>query len=109
MRLVQLWQNLQQVLLSVDRIGDILNVSPEAELGTGLVLPPLKGQVTFEQVFFRYRPNFEAILRESLSMPNQGNLSALSDVAVLGKVPCLNYCNVSIKLNQDAFLLMVLI
>lgn len=63
LRLVQLWQNLQQVLLSVDRIGDILNVPPEAELGTGLVLPPLKGQVTFEQVFFRYRPNFEAILR----------------------------------------------
>ncbi|MFN6526958.1 type I secretion system permease/ATPase [Nostoc sp. ChiSLP03a] len=63
LRLVQLWQNLQQVLLSVDRIGDILNVSPEAELGTGLVLPPLKGQITFEQVFFRYRPNFDAILR----------------------------------------------
>jgi ATP-binding cassette, subfamily B, bacterial len=63
LRLVQLWQNLQQVLLSVDRIGDILNVSPEAELGTGLVLPPLKGQITFEQVFFRYRQGFEAVLR----------------------------------------------
>ncbi|MEH2069594.1 MAG: peptidase domain-containing ABC transporter [Nostoc sp.] len=63
LRLVQLWQNLQQVLLSVDRIGDILNVSPEAEQGTGLVLPPLKGQVSFEQVFFRYRPNFEPVLR----------------------------------------------
>ncbi|MBD2412874.1 peptidase C39 [Nostoc calcicola FACHB-389] len=63
LRLVQLWQTLQQVLLSVDRIGDILNVSPEAEQGTGLVLPPLKGQVSFEQVFFRYRPNFEPVLR----------------------------------------------
>ncbi|BAY75758.1 type I secretion system ATPase [Nostoc linckia NIES-25] len=63
LRLVQLWQNLQQVLLSVDRIGDILNVSPEAEPGTGLVLPPLKGQVSFDQVFFRYRPNFEPVLR----------------------------------------------
>jgi ATP-binding cassette subfamily B protein len=63
LRLVQLWQNLQQVLLSVDRIGDILNVAPEAEPGTGLVLPPLKGQVTFDQVFFRYRPNQEPILR----------------------------------------------
>jgi ATP-binding cassette subfamily B protein len=63
LRLVQLWQNLQQVLLSVDRIGDILNVAPEAEPGSGLVLPPLKGQVTFEQVFFRYRPNQEPILR----------------------------------------------
>jgi ATP-binding cassette subfamily B protein len=63
LRLVQLWQNLQQVLLSVDRIGDILNVAPEAEPGSGLVLPSLKGQVTFEQVFFRYRPNQEPVLR----------------------------------------------
>lgn len=63
LRLVQLWQNLQQVLLSVDRIGDILNVAPEAEPGAGLVLPPLQGEVTFEQVFFRYRPNQEPILR----------------------------------------------
>ena len=63
LRLVQLWQNLQQVLLSVDRIGDILNVAPEAEPGTGLVLPDLKGQVTFEQVFFRYRPNIEPVVR----------------------------------------------
>ena len=63
LRLVQLWQNLQQVLLSVDRIGDILNVSPEAEPGTGLVLPPLGGEVTFDQVFFRYRANTEPVLK----------------------------------------------
>ncbi len=63
LRLVQLWQNLQQVLLSVDRIGDILNVSPEAEPGTGLVLPPLQGEVNFDQVFFRYKPNTEPVLK----------------------------------------------
>lgn len=63
LRLIQLWQNLQQVLLSVDRIGDILNTAPEAEAGSGLVLPPLQGQVTFDQVFFRYQPNQEPVLR----------------------------------------------
>lgn len=63
LRLIQLWQNLQQVLLSVDRIGDILNTAPEAETGSGLVLPPLKGQVVFDQVFFRYQPNQEPVLR----------------------------------------------
>jgi ATP-binding cassette, subfamily B, bacterial len=63
LRLVQLWQNLQQVLLSVDRIGDILNSAPEAEPGSGLVLPPLQGEVTFDQVFFRYNPNQEPILK----------------------------------------------
>jgi ATP-binding cassette subfamily B protein len=63
LRLVQLWQNLQQVLLSVDRIGDILNTAPEAEAGSGLVLPPLSGQVSFDQVFFRYNPTQEPVLR----------------------------------------------
>ena len=63
LRLVQLWQNLQQVLLSVDRIGDILNTAPEAESGSGLVLPPLQGQVAFDQVFFRYHPMQEPVLR----------------------------------------------
>ncbi|MDX2231198.1 MAG: type I secretion system permease/ATPase [Leptolyngbyaceae cyanobacterium bins.349] len=63
LRLIQLWQNLQQVLLSVDRIGDILNTAPEAETGSGLVLPPLQGQVVFDQVFFRYKANQEPVLR----------------------------------------------
>lgn len=63
LRLIQLWQNLQQVLLAVDRIGDILNVAPEAEPGTGLALPALKGQVTFEQISFRYHAQQEPILK----------------------------------------------
>ncbi len=63
LRLVQLWQNLQEVLLAVDRIGDILNVSPEAEPGTGLVLPELKGEVVFDKVFFRYQQDQEPILK----------------------------------------------
>ncbi|GAB4332359.1 MAG: hypothetical protein OHK0047_20400 [Leptolyngbyaceae cyanobacterium] len=63
LRLIQLWQNLQQVLLSVDRIGDILNTAPEAEAGSGLVLPPLRGQIEFDQVFFRYHPQQEPVLR----------------------------------------------
>ncbi|QYO68886.1 ATP-binding cassette domain-containing protein [Leptolyngbya sp. 7M] len=51
------------MLLAVDRIGDILNVAPEAEPGTGLTLPALRGQVQFDQVFFRYKESQEPILR----------------------------------------------
>jgi ABC-type bacteriocin/lantibiotic exporter with double-glycine peptidase domain len=51
------------VLLSVDRIGDILNAAPETEAGTGLVLPPLKGEINFEQVFFCYSANTEPVLK----------------------------------------------
>lgn len=63
LRLVQLWQDFQQVLLSVDRLGDILNIAPEAEPGSGMVLPPLHGKVSFEQVVFRYQPDQEPVLK----------------------------------------------
>ena len=63
LRLIQLWQTLQEVLLAVDRIGDILNVAPESEPGTGLTLPPLRGQVAFDQIVFRYNEEQEPILR----------------------------------------------
>lgn len=64
LRLAQLWQSFQQVLLSVDRIGDILNVDAEAEPETGLVLPALQGQITFEYVTFRYQPHLEPVLKD---------------------------------------------
>lgn len=63
LRLAQLWQDFQQVLLSVDRIGDILNVEPEDTADTGLVLPALHGQITFDQLFFRYQPHLEPALK----------------------------------------------
>jgi ATP-binding cassette subfamily B protein len=71
LRLVQLWQEFQQVLLSVDRLGDILNTAPEAEPGSGLVLPPLRGQVTFEKVFFRYQSDQEEPVWKGISLTVQ--------------------------------------
>jgi ATP-binding cassette subfamily B protein len=65
LRLVELWQEFQQVLLSVDRLGDILNAAPEAQSGIGLVLPPPEGKagkVTFDKVFFRYQLDTEYVL-----------------------------------------------
>lgn len=63
LHLAQLWQNFQQVLLSVDRIGDILNEAPESASETGVVLPPVKGQVTFDKIFFRYQPENDDVLK----------------------------------------------
>ncbi len=63
LRLAQLWQDFQQVLLSVNRIGDILNNPPEAMSENGVVLPLVKGRVSFEQVVFRYQPDKEPALK----------------------------------------------
>ncbi|HEY9626996.1 MAG TPA: peptidase domain-containing ABC transporter [Coleofasciculaceae cyanobacterium] len=63
LHLAQLYQSFQQVLLSVNRIGDILNEAPEAASDTGLVLPPIEGQVSFDKLFFRYQPDLEDVLK----------------------------------------------
>jgi ABC-type oligopeptide transport system ATPase subunit len=71
LRLVQLWQEFQQVLLSVDRLGDILNTAPEAEPGSGVVLPHLHGKVSFEKVFSRYQSDQEEPVLKGISLTVQ--------------------------------------
>ncbi|QDH70048.1 type I secretion system permease/ATPase [Marilutibacter alkalisoli] len=62
-RLAQLWQDFQQVGISVERLGDILNTRTE-QPGSRLALPPIQGQVTFERVSFRYRPDTAEVLSD---------------------------------------------
>ncbi len=67
-RLAQLWQDFQQVGISVSRLGDILNTRTELP-GSRLALPPIRGEVTFDHVTFRYRPDGRDILSDvSLSI-----------------------------------------
>ncbi len=63
MRLAQLWTNFQQTGVSVQRLGDILNTRTELSQTTRSALPPIKGQVEFDQVHFRYRPDGSEVLR----------------------------------------------
>lgn len=56
-RLAQLWQDFQQMRISVERIGDVLNCPPEPGYSPGRsALPSVKGAVTFDHVSFRYAP-----------------------------------------------------
>ncbi|WP_328280282.1 type I secretion system permease/ATPase [Sphingobium sp.] len=65
LRLAQLWQNFQQVRISIDRLGDILNTRPEPQHDpTKAVLPPLEGCIRFDRVRFRYRPDSPEALRD---------------------------------------------
>lgn len=53
-RMAQLWQEFQQVRMSVDRLGDILNQPAEPTAASAAALPALQGSVRFENVRFRY-------------------------------------------------------
>ncbi|WP_135075103.1 type I secretion system permease/ATPase [Terasakiella sp. SH-1] len=70
LRLAQLWQDFQQMRISVERLGDILNTKQELGGGSRAALPAIKGDVSFEGVTFRYRPDGPEILkRVSLDFP----------------------------------------
>lgn len=57
-RMAQMWQDFQQVGVSLKRLGDILNVPVEQGRGRRATLPQLDGHIEFKEVFFTY-PNSE--------------------------------------------------
>ncbi len=64
LRLAQLWQDFQQVRLSMDRLGDILDNPTESGAALGqAAMPTVKGEIVFDRVLFRYRPGGPEILR----------------------------------------------
>jgi subfamily B ATP-binding cassette protein HlyB/CyaB len=65
LRLVNLWQEFQQVGISVQRLGDVLNSQLEPAYNPNrTTLPQVAGRVTFEDVTFRYRPDAPEVLRK---------------------------------------------
>lgn len=70
LRLSQLWQDFQQVKISVDRLGDVLNAQVESQAMAQASLPPAQGAIQLRNVMFRYHPSGEAVLKDvSLDIP----------------------------------------
>jgi ATP-binding cassette, subfamily B, bacterial HlyB/CyaB len=63
LRLSQVWQDFLQVQVSVERLGDILNATPEFRPLGRSTLPAPRGQIEFRNVTFRYRPGAPDVLR----------------------------------------------
>ena len=72
LRLAQLWQDFHQARLSIARLGDILNTNPEQTYSPSqTALPAIRGDISFEQVTFRYRIDGPAVLQDvSFSVPS---------------------------------------
>jgi subfamily B ATP-binding cassette protein HlyB/CyaB len=61
LRLAQLWQDMQQIGISMERLGDILNTRTELPQSRQ-ALPQIKGGIRFEDVRFRYRTDGPLVL-----------------------------------------------
>ena len=64
LRLSQIWQDFQQVQISIERLGDILNASPEFSSTARLLPPTPRGAIEFRRVSFRYRPGAPEVLKD---------------------------------------------
>jgi subfamily B ATP-binding cassette protein HlyB/CyaB len=81
LRIVNLWQEFQQVGISVQRLGDVLNTHGEASYSPGRTsLQPVRGRVVFDEVSFRYRPDASEVLRNVSFAVEPGHV-----VGIVGK------------------------
>jgi len=65
LRLVGMWQSFQQTALSVERLGDVLNTSPEPRsIAAQPMKAPLRGALAFTDVVFRYNPELPPVLNQ---------------------------------------------
>lgn len=85
LRLSQLWQDFQQVQISVNRLGDILNSPAEVSNPASAVLPPPKGAISFKGVTFRYKPASPDVLKNVVLDIQPGEVVGIVGASGSGK------------------------
>ncbi len=68
-RLIVLWNQFQEVIVAVERIEDVIEAEPEEDLEhqPRQPLPPIRGDICFDRVTFRYHPESDRNTLENLS------------------------------------------
>lgn len=87
-RLTVLWNELQEVIIAIERINDVLDTEPEEDLQHQVrqSLPPIQGHIRFDNVTFRYHPEGDINVLENLSFTvKPGQMVALVGRSGSGK------------------------
>ena len=84
LRLARLWNDFQQVGISMSRLGDILNARTEVA-AQKTRLPAIAGAIEFDQVFFRYRPDTPDVIRGLSLKINPGEVIGIVGRSGSGK------------------------
>lgn len=87
-RLTVLWNQVQEVIIAIERINDVLDAEPEEDLHQQprQNLPQLQGNIRFDNVTFRYHPESDVNILENLSFEvKPGQMVALVGRSGSGK------------------------
>ena len=82
MALVALWDELQEVLISVERLNDVFeSKSEESQRDSKIILPKLQGSLRLDNVTFRYESEEEANVLQNISL----DVEAGQTIAIVGR------------------------
>ena len=73
LRLSTIWQNIQELRVSFERLADVIDTPEESDEvdKSKVMLPPLQGDVQFENLAFRFRPGQPQVLKDvNLEVPS---------------------------------------
>ena len=87
MRLASSWQNFQEMSLSLERVGDIVNQSLEVKENeeTNIAIPEIKGSISLENVSYEYSSSAPPVLSSlSLDIP-EGSFTGFVGQSGCGK------------------------
>jgi len=86
LKLASLWQEVTQMKVSVKRLGDIMDATPEPAFRAGRSTPPaLEGRVTFEHVTFQYAPNAPEVISDLSLDTLPGEVIGITGISGAGK------------------------
>jgi ATP-binding cassette, subfamily B, bacterial HlyB/CyaB len=82
LRLSTIWQNIQELKVSFERLADIINTPLESNESdqAKIPLPPINGRVSFDDVSFRFKPSSPLVLK-NISLSIEAN----SFVGIVGQ------------------------
>jgi subfamily B ATP-binding cassette protein HlyB/CyaB len=83
-RIASLWPSFQQVLVSIERLGDILNTQTES-FGQKISPPQINGDILFENVTFRYTPDMPEVIKDLTLHIQKGSIVGLVGRSGSGK------------------------